>query len=391
MSTLPTISLCMIVKNESANLARCLASAKPYVDEIIVVDTGSQDNSIEIARQFGARISHFDWCDDFAIARNVSLDLALGTWILVLDADEELILQKSLHDQLDIDLSILGFYFPRIDIDQAGERQGDQLTRLKVLRLFRNLPELRYKSCYHEQLLYREQILATDQLRYIARAEILHYGFMPDLLQQKMLERNIPMLERLRQQGSLNITLTATLAGFYERTGQLDKAEACKSEAFENLMPHLLTGEHPDCMAFIPTLMHLVGEQSFKTEDYETVRLICQRGLEWYPDFPPLLYLAGDFLKALGFTRGAIAYYEQCLQLGQNQCYLKWEIFDQQYISIYPAYAVTCLYTELRQWSEARSALKLAYSFHCNLEPIQRELSRLEEILDQHELSEDHI
>ena len=84
----PTLSLCMIVKNEAAYLAQCLSSLKPVVDEMIVVDTGSDDQTRSIAAAFGARVYEFDWIDDFAAARNYSLAQANGDWVLVLDADE---------------------------------------------------------------------------------------------------------------------------------------------------------------------------------------------------------------------------------------------------------------------------------------------------------------
>lgn len=83
-----TLSLCMIVKNEEQHLARCLLSVKPAVDEMIVVDTGSTDKTKDIARAYGARVFDFPWTDDFSAARNHSLSLAAGDWILVLDADE---------------------------------------------------------------------------------------------------------------------------------------------------------------------------------------------------------------------------------------------------------------------------------------------------------------
>jgi glycosyltransferase involved in cell wall biosynthesis len=84
------ISLCMIVRDEQESIARCLASVKPVVHELVIVDTGSTDYTIEIARVFGARVVKYAWHDDYAAARNVSLDEANGTWILVLDADEVL-------------------------------------------------------------------------------------------------------------------------------------------------------------------------------------------------------------------------------------------------------------------------------------------------------------
>jgi GT2 family glycosyltransferase/tetratricopeptide (TPR) repeat protein len=83
-----TLSLCMIVKNEEQHLARCLLSVKPVVDEVIIVDTGSTDRTKDIAKVYGARVFDFPWTNDFSAARNHSLSMATGDWILVLDADE---------------------------------------------------------------------------------------------------------------------------------------------------------------------------------------------------------------------------------------------------------------------------------------------------------------
>ncbi|MBW2169112.1 MAG: glycosyltransferase [Deltaproteobacteria bacterium] len=83
-----TVSLCMIVKNEEEDLAKCLRSVKPVVDEMIVVDTGSTDRTRDIARVFGAKVYDFKWTDDFSEARNFSISKASGNWIFLLDADE---------------------------------------------------------------------------------------------------------------------------------------------------------------------------------------------------------------------------------------------------------------------------------------------------------------
>ncbi len=88
-----SISLCMIVKDEEACLARCLASAKPAVHELVVVDTGSSDRTVAIATVFGARVVSFPWNGSFADARNHGLEQARGSWVLVLDADELLAAQ----------------------------------------------------------------------------------------------------------------------------------------------------------------------------------------------------------------------------------------------------------------------------------------------------------
>lgn len=84
------VSLVMIVRNEAASIRECLDSIRPWVDEMLVLDTGSTDATVGIARQAGARVEHFTWVDDFSAARNCSLEWADADWNVVLDADEVL-------------------------------------------------------------------------------------------------------------------------------------------------------------------------------------------------------------------------------------------------------------------------------------------------------------
>src|SRR5262245_2499464 len=86
VSPMPTLSLCLIVKNGGAALASALSSAKPFMDEMVVVDTGSTDDSRQTATSLGAKVSEFPWCDDFSAARNCSLAHATGDWIFWMDA-----------------------------------------------------------------------------------------------------------------------------------------------------------------------------------------------------------------------------------------------------------------------------------------------------------------
>ena len=94
MSTTPPperalrLSLVVIARDEAPRIARLLTSVKPWVDEMLVLDTGSVDNTAAVAQRCGARVAHFTWCDDFAAARNAALDAAAADWHLVLDADE---------------------------------------------------------------------------------------------------------------------------------------------------------------------------------------------------------------------------------------------------------------------------------------------------------------
>jgi glycosyltransferase involved in cell wall biosynthesis len=86
----PTLAAVLIVKNEEQNIGPCLDSVRAFVDELLVMDTGSTDRTIDVARALGARIAHFTWIDDFAAARNAALDAARADWVLSMDADEYL-------------------------------------------------------------------------------------------------------------------------------------------------------------------------------------------------------------------------------------------------------------------------------------------------------------
>ena len=83
-----SLDLVMIARDEARCIARCLNSARPWVDKMWVLDTGSIDDTVAIAKQCGAQVAHFVWCDDFAAARNAALAMSQADWVLVLDADE---------------------------------------------------------------------------------------------------------------------------------------------------------------------------------------------------------------------------------------------------------------------------------------------------------------
>ena len=83
----PRLSLCMIVRDEIDCLQRCIDSVKDIVNEIVIVDTGSTDGTFDLAKRYASRVAQIEWNDDFSRARNISLDMATGDWILRLDAD----------------------------------------------------------------------------------------------------------------------------------------------------------------------------------------------------------------------------------------------------------------------------------------------------------------
>jgi glycosyltransferase involved in cell wall biosynthesis len=146
----PTISLCMIVKNEGRRLAACLTSSREVAGEIVVVDTGSTDDTLAVAARFGAKISSFDFAvPDFSGARNQSLSRATGEWILVLDADEHLAagappLLRALTSAGDA----VGYVVQRRNL----RADGTSVLTDHAVRLFPNDPRYRYRGRVHETI-----------------------------------------------------------------------------------------------------------------------------------------------------------------------------------------------------------------------------------------------
>src|SRR5437899_1284513 len=107
------LSAALVVRDEALVLDGCLASIEDVVDEIVLVDTGSQDDSVEIAVDHGARVIHHEWSGDFAEARNIGLEAARGEWVLYIDADERLAgadrdsMQELLHGAREVAFRLL--------------------------------------------------------------------------------------------------------------------------------------------------------------------------------------------------------------------------------------------------------------------------------------------
>lgn len=369
----PFLSFCAIVKNESENLARCLASVQPYVDEIIVVDTGSEDGTPEIASQHGAKVGYFRWCDDFAAARNYALSLVTGEWILALDADEELVARSAdFREILKSQSEALAYSIIRTEAKpQAG------MTPLHMIRLFRNLPEIRYLGRFHEQIQYQNRSFSDSEVSSLDSVTVLHHANSHQQVAAKVVNRNIPILELARQEEGLSLMLLYSLAGMYGAAGEEEKALNCWEEALERLFPHLIDGNPPEEFGFIPSLVFTLAGISLQNQDYETTMLLCQRGLEWCPNYPPLNYIAGMTLINIGFPLGAVAYFENCLKLGKDCSYYKGEPFEPSFTTTDPACCLGLAYINLKRWSDAVSAFELALTFDENCTAAQENLAKI--------------
>ena len=183
----------MIVKNEAAHLGHCLDSVRALVDEMVVVDTGSTDDTVAVARERGAQVSFFPWIGDFSAARNASLAQVTGDWVLVLDADEAvdardfaLIREACAQEKVHGFQLLLRNYLPdgnRMAMDEpakpnpGGYTEGAAFAHCgdsRNLRLFRRLPGIAYQGRLHELM---EPCFVERKLPILTLdAVIHHYG-----------------------------------------------------------------------------------------------------------------------------------------------------------------------------------------------------------------------
>jgi tetratricopeptide (TPR) repeat protein/GT2 family glycosyltransferase len=230
-SKVQSLSVCLIVKNEEQFLAQCLKSVRGFAAQIVVVDTGSTDRTVEIAREFGAEIYSFAWCDDFSAARNAALEHATGDWILMLDADEEL--PATQHAKLVADMKNPNVIAFRLPLTNAGqENEG----RSFIPRLFRNAPEVFFHGRIHEQVFPSLVVHAKKWCLKTAfgTAEILHHGYTKEMVRDRnKVERNLKLLRAAVRENPADVNLLMNLGLELVRSDDLPGGIEKYREAYE--------------------------------------------------------------------------------------------------------------------------------------------------------------
>jgi glycosyltransferase involved in cell wall biosynthesis/SAM-dependent methyltransferase len=227
----PRLSVCLIVKNEEKFLSQCLASIRDIARQIVVVDTGSNDQTVAIAKEYGAEVYEFAWTDDFSAARNAALERATGDWVLMLDADEELseascqVLQAHLADP-----AVIAWRLPIIDAGRESE------GCCYVPRLYRNAPGLFYIGRVHEQVFTSIEVRRQEWglENRLGEAPLLHHGYRPEVVKDRnKIERNLRLLETaiLEMPDEPNLLMNYGLE--LARSGQADAGLDQYRKAFE--------------------------------------------------------------------------------------------------------------------------------------------------------------
>lgn len=240
----PRLTVCLIVANEEKFIEGCLRSIRDLADQIVVVDTGSTDRTIEIARSLGAEIHHFKWCDDFSAARNAALQHATGDWILSLDADE--VLPTEEHAKLKAEISkpgVLGYRLPLVNVGQESEGVS------YVPRLYRNAPGLFYVSRVHEQVFSSILVRAEEWglATALGTAQLRHFGYTKELVRERRkVERNLRLLQQAVDEIPNDCSLLMNLGLELIRSGEFAAGLRRYDEAFAALSAQPASQQTPE-------------------------------------------------------------------------------------------------------------------------------------------------
>ncbi|MEG4443056.1 tetratricopeptide repeat protein [Microcoleus sp. AT9_B5] len=337
------LTLCTIVKNEEATLSRTLDSVKGVVDEMVVVDTGSGDRTREIARASGARVYDFEWCDDFAAARNECLKHAQGDWILVLDADEVLVPQ--IVPQIKQAIASDRLLLINLIRQEIGASQSPYSL---VSRLFRNRPDIRFSRPYHAmvddsagEILQREPEWKIASIPDVA---ILHSGYQKDAIAAKSkFQKAQAAIERYIAYYPNDAYACSKLGALYVESGQIARginlltkgltAESINDSILYELNYHLgiayrqqqqfvKAKEHYQAAINTDVLPALklgaynnLGNLLKDEGDLKSAEKAYKAALKIDPNFGVGHYNLGLTLKAAGNLADAIAYYRQAIKI----------------------------------------------------------------------------
>ncbi|MGL5152429.1 MAG: glycosyltransferase family 2 protein [Clostridium sp.] len=186
------ISACVICKNEEKNIERMLNSINGIVDEIVIVDTGSTDRTLDIIKGFKAKVIQANWKEDFSEARNLSLDNATGEYVLIIDCDECIHIDSlnKIKEELTLNPEKEGAYLRIINMSK-----GKRFENFPALRVFKNRKEYRFRGRIHERIssvIDRDKFLKSN-------CEILHYGYNMNVKKDKN-TRNLDILKSYKDE-----------------------------------------------------------------------------------------------------------------------------------------------------------------------------------------------
>jgi len=306
----PLLSIALIVKNEESHLTACLDSVQGLWDELVVVDTGSTDRTIEIAQNAGAKIYHFPWIGDFSAARNRSLEECHGQWILWLDADDILLPEdRQLIRKLVTANAPRKAYGLMIKNSQDRGLNGPVFNQI---RIFPNRPEIRFEGRVHEQVMPSLQRLSIAVEFLTIR--VIHTGYTDPATIQVKQQRNLELMKADLEHSAhdANAMKYFALASAYLDLGEFAEASDWYRKSMEQAER---VGEDKHILEIIPVkLAECRGNLGFKAEALQMMNEYLRRN----PVQPNGLYLRAQLNEGLGYAEAAVADYG-CLIHFQEQ------------------------------------------------------------------------
>ncbi|HEX8207517.1 MAG TPA: glycosyltransferase [Solirubrobacteraceae bacterium] len=307
-----TLSLCMIVKDEEAMLGRMLSAVRDWVDEIVVVDTGSRDRTVEIAESFGAKVLHHEWTGDFSEARNVSVEAATGDWIIYLDADEILVDGDGPRLRALLGRTWREAYYV-VMTNFVGDEEDGHAMNFNALRMFRNREEYRFEGRLHEQWAHNLPAYLPERL-VIADVRIDHFGYLGVVRDEKgKSRRNLELLERQAAEGDDSAFLHFNIGSEHMAVGE----DAVAAEEFA-LAWERVRGEDGRIMrlGFVPSLAARYVRALHVTGRLEDLHAIADEALERLPGFTDIVLERALAVRDAGDHAEAERLLRACLELG---------------------------------------------------------------------------
>ncbi len=337
------LSVCMIVKNEAEFLEKCLASLGSLADEVVIGDTGSMDNTPEIARDWGARVLTIPWTNNFAAARNTVIDHAHGKWILSIDADERI------HPIPKTEI-LIAFQ----DVSKMAFRSfllpKKGLTPRHAIRIFRNDPRIRYRGIIHENIISGLNLAISESGGEIGTLPCVfdHFGY--ERKRVKKHHRDFPLLLSDLKINPENTHILRHLGLVYKHLNQIPQAEETWRKAIDiiRLKERI---EPRNSLAYIDLIKCLQVQG-------KTTRLLLDEAIKTFPDNPELFFLNGREFISEGRFLQAIPIFKRLVKWGEEENYDHSISYDARIfaahalISLAASHFLICDFSESRLYCE---------------------------------------
>lgn len=291
----PLLTAALIVRDEEERLPGCLASVAPLVDEIVVVDTGSRDATVQVARAHGATVLESPWRDDFSVPRNVALRAARGRWILSIDADERVApMTRSSLDEL-LEAEDVAAYMVLL-------RPAPGQTPYRECRLFRNSPEIRFEGAVHERVFPSVTAYAAREGLRVGRCPLLveHDG---ERARDAKARRDLPLLVAHVESFPDDIDQWRRLADTAAACGDADLAR----RAYERAVELVRAGDDAGLFASLA----FAGFAAFLAVSGDDADAILAEGLRRFPRNMLLVWQRAQADVVRGDDEGALAWFER--------------------------------------------------------------------------------